>query len=436
MSLSYTEQCTSPCYVRRYAARQRLEALRRQKAAIILIQAVVRGMLARRLRARLCAIHGAQVRLATMCQANWRRYYEVRQYQEARAAVIQIQADVRRRIARLQLARLRKQRDILAIELLNVLIELAVSEARRKFAAASLIQSHWRGLLARRLRARLAEERAQQQAAIIMQKHRRRMIAVCALKAARIAATEIERHVRGLLARVARRALARRKNARGVISRAIVCIQAVVRGMLARRLRVRLRRTRAATIIERHERGRAARLAYPYRAIRRAAVQIQAMARAMLARKMYVRRRFAIIRVQAGQRAQPPQHRLAEAKYAATCIQAVTRGMQPRQMLRRAVKSVMRLQRAWRFHYAACQVCKAVQLARSHAMRIQAQQRMRIQRAKFRDLRKDWRAQRSNEEVDNLATVVARKQLEVCKQALPLSPIPYQATNRPSWSEC
>ena len=87
--------------------------------------------------------------------------------------------------------------------------------------------------------------------------------------------------------------------------------------------------------------------------------------------------------------------------------------MLARRTLRVNLGHILRLQRAWRGHRGACQIREVAELAKGRVVCIQAQARMRIQRAKFRVLQSERRTRESMEQMNKLAAIVAQKQLEV-----------------------
>ncbi|CAK6442302.1 unnamed protein product [Pipistrellus nathusii] len=318
--------------------RLRVERRRRQERdrAASVIQAAVRGFLARRRRRR-------EARAALAVQRRWR-------------------ALCRRRAA------LRAERE---------------RQERARNQAASVIQRRWRGFSARRRFLRLRH------CSVVLQA-RRRMVAAVAAHRRRLRATvTIQRRWRACVKRrrdqqryralraacLVLQAAFRRRQRRQLRARtrAAATLQRAFRAWRARR---RAREERAATAIQAWYRAR--RAARRYCHIRACAVLLQARFRGLRARRLYRRRRASVLAVQRRWRAllqgRAERARFLQARAAALRLQAHWRRRRERARFLSLRETAVRLQALVRRH----QQRRRFRRVRSAALVVQARFRARV----------------------------------------------------------
>ncbi|XP_045431978.1 abnormal spindle-like microcephaly-associated protein isoform X2 [Pipistrellus kuhlii] len=370
----------------------------RDRAASVL-QAAVRGFLARRRRRREArAALAVQRRWRALCRrrAALRAERERRERARNQAAAV-IQRHWRRFSARRRFLRLRHCCVVLQARWRMV---AAVTAHRRHLRAAVAIQRRWRALLQGRAeRARFLQARA---AALRLQAHWRRRRERARFLSLREAAVRLQALVRGhqqlrrygrlrsaalviqarFRARVAARgALAAYRETRA----AVLVLQAAWRGLRARRTFQRVRMS--AVTIQSHYRAHVARRSFLR--LRHAAVRLQAFARGRLARRRLGQQRAAAVTLQALFRMRAARRRFLRVRRAAlliqrlyrarqallsrrrhrqvlraaTCLQAAFRGHRARRLLQRQAAAACTIQAAFRGHRARrllrCQVVAA-----------------------------------------------------------------------------
>ena len=317
----------------------------------------------------------AQANAATLVQAHVRGMLARGQYSRDRELVIKLQMAARRWVLRRKWKRLETER--LEKEAALEAAKIAEAEARAQANAATLVQAHVRGMLARGQYSRDRELVIKLQMAarrwVLRQKWKRleteRLEKEAALEAAKIAeaearaqanaATLVQAHVRGMLAR-------------GQYSRdreLVIKLQMAARRWVLRRKWKRLETER----LEKEAALEAAKIAEAEaRAQANAATLVQAHVRGMLARGQYSRDRELVIKLQMAARrwvlrrkwkrleterlekeAALEAAKIAEAEAraqanAATLVQAHVRGMLARGQYSRDRELVIQLQMAAR----------------------------------------------------------------------------------------
>uniref|UniRef100_A0A0X3NSN7 Calponin-homology (CH) domain-containing protein n=2 Tax=Schistocephalus solidus TaxID=70667 RepID=A0A0X3NSN7_SCHSO len=307
-------QAAYQSYLRRRKFRSLVFCLLEQNWAAVLLQAIVRGYLARLHYAkersrRLSAVLTLQKAFRAFLERRRRRHLcRLQSVMLAALAVVKFSRTLlrhRRRVAAATIIQTRFR----SVRARKLLIQQA-----KEAAAATRLQALARGYLARRMfarrRAEMAAERARQTASITIQAHVRSFLV--RLRAARqrqiSAAIVIQAHFRGYRVRSTYRAY-REWNA-------AIILQAAARGFLARRRVARCleerRRNTAATLIQARFRGYRARRAFVNYRLWNAAVLLQAYIRGFLERRKYQSWRHAAVLIQSHVRGYLVRRKLAE----------------------------------------------------------------------------------------------------------------------------
>eukprot|EP00198_Chlamydomonas_reinhardtii_P006104 XP_001695440.1 predicted protein [Chlamydomonas reinhardtii] len=355
-------------HVRRHLTQKKfsheIRAARREIAAAT-IQAVWRGhcQRSRYLAARDAAVK--QQEAAVIIQAAWRSVVAQRQLAAARSRVLLIQAHVRGMQAR-RLVQKRLQ------SLVHIQACWRAEQARRQVAAlraqqrseqehrsAALLQAVVRG---HQLRRQVA---AQHRAATVAQAWWRMVQARRDFLAARQAAVSIQSAFRGFAMRqqlaqhhaaaTAVQCAWRRHSAMGQLRTArsaAVAIQAAWRShcQRSRYLAARDAAVKVQACVRMHQAQKR------FLVQRQAAVAIQAAWRSHQARTAYLQQQEAAVIIQAAWRSVVAQRQLAAARSRVLLIQAHVRGMQARRLVQRRLQSLVHIQTCWRAEQARRQV--------------------------------------------------------------------------------
>ncbi|KAL7057328.1 hypothetical protein AAHC03_019051 [Spirometra sp. Aus1] len=331
-------------FLRRRKLRSLVFDLLERNRAVVPLQAIARGYLARLHCAKLKSRH---LSAALTLQRAFRAFLEHRRQQRRAAALRRLHTVTLVVLAAVKFSRpvMHRRRLIAAATLIQTRFRSArarklLIQRRKEVAAATRLQAHVRGFLARRLfarrRAEMVAARTRQAAATTIQAHVRGFLVRSRLAHHRrnAAAIVIQAQFRGYRVRTTYRAY-REWNAATIL-------QAVVRGFLARRrvarlLEARRRNAAAATLIQARFRGYRARKAFLNYRLWNAAVLVQAHIRGFLARRKYCSQRLAAVLIQSHVRGYLVRRALAERrneahrqKVAASVIQTAYRNYRVR----------------------------------------------------------------------------------------------------------
>ncbi|XP_078417845.1 abnormal spindle-like microcephaly-associated protein isoform X2 [Cetorhinus maximus] len=319
-----------------------------------------------------------EARAARIIQAAWRKYKlncELRLLQEKHQAACIIQAAVRRLLHKQHVKK--KTNAALLIQTLwrghvarkkaKALMMIKVQAVQNE--AATLIQAHWRGYTARR------QLRRAQHYCILIQSLIRMKIAVAAYKRTVWATVALQRHFRARLL-----ALAERRNYLQ-LKQSTVIIQSAFRRWKARKLK---KETKASIILQKYIRGFLCR--YQYKRFQRSISLIQTYAKGYLVRTEISKRKKATVTLQkhikayvTGKHEYVSYQRL---KWAAVVFQAAYRGSRVRKLYYQT-KSAIVIQSTFRMY----QQRKRYVAVRKVVVTMQALVRMQLAQTRFQKYR-------------------------------------------------
>jgi len=325
-------------YCRMVLQKRQAEELRVRNAAILKLQSYFRMILARKELCKLKCRLSAIIKL----QSYWRSLLVRKEYRKIVMAIVVIQTHYRGYATRKSFARLK--RDHAALTKVQSYIRMILAKRdhmrqKRRVAAAILIQSRWRSLVARRKYLHI------KRVAIIIQSHCRRFLARKGLELMRkqsADATRVQSYFRMIIARQKYLELKRKVAA-------AVLIQSHWRGQIAKRKYHCSRR--AIIVIQSHYRRYLAKILLQKMRERWAAtIKVQSYARMIIAKRNYHEHKrmiSAAIVIQSHWRCLLSIRLLRELKQqmrAAITIQSLWRGYIVRSKLIKSIEAIFSIQ--------------------------------------------------------------------------------------------
>ena len=333
---------------------RKMSAMKKRRvgiAAAIVLEKYGRGLIARAQR-RFLAMNKAEYNSAVWIQKRERMRQQRLKYRRVRFVIIVAQKQYRRHAA------------------------VKYYEHARKYiiAAQAIGRMRFYRTKYRHIRKRI----------INAQTNERRKQAIRLVRDWNAAALVIGSRGRGMVARKKRQKLADNKEFTGIVRTEVTVIQRYARGMNARNLRQRKRLFKAAQRIQAPARGYVIRKAkYPLHKIFAAGIVIQKNERMRSQRKRYKQNRVDIIYVEAHARGVCAKRLLKRSIHAAKVIQAHGRGAIARYDRRHALASVRLVQHRVRAMMLRIRARKAFKLARRRVTRCQAVVRQRKVRKQY-----------------------------------------------------